>query len=247
MSNFHLNRAKTFINDEFYTYEKDIEKELINYKELFINKKIICPCDDKNSNFISFLNNKKDEWKISKIDYSKTYENCNYENYDIVITNPPFSKFNKFFDLITNNKKLKFIIVAPLTVLSKRNIVELFICNKIDTGFNSISKFYDYKDNIQDSPAIWLTNLIIGSKNYINEEPKLCDNYNILYVSKINLIPKNYIGIMAVPITFLKNWDRKKFELIGSSEYMYKDIKINNKKPFKKIFIKWKVSNTNEK
>lgn len=46
MSNSNLNKAKKVKNDEFYTQYKDIEKEMVHYKEHLKDKWIYSPCDD---------------------------------------------------------------------------------------------------------------------------------------------------------------------------------------------------------
>lgn len=46
MNNSNLQKAKIMKNDEFYTKEEDVTKELINYSSFFKNKKIYCNCDN---------------------------------------------------------------------------------------------------------------------------------------------------------------------------------------------------------
>lgn len=63
----HLNKAKYKADDEYYTYYEDIEKELKYYKSYLKNKNIYCPCDGKESNFIKFFENVKEEYNIKSI------------------------------------------------------------------------------------------------------------------------------------------------------------------------------------
>jgi hypothetical protein len=56
----NLNIAKKNKSDEFYTLYEDIEKEINRYldynKELFLNKVVLCPCDDPSwSNFTRYF------------------------------------------------------------------------------------------------------------------------------------------------------------------------------------------------
>lgn len=46
VGNKHINQAKINKDDEFYTQYEDIEKELIHYKEQFMDKIVYCNCDD---------------------------------------------------------------------------------------------------------------------------------------------------------------------------------------------------------
>src|SRR5574344_779896 len=45
-ANANLHKAKDAKNDEFYTQLTDVEKELINYKQYFKDKIVLCNCDD---------------------------------------------------------------------------------------------------------------------------------------------------------------------------------------------------------
>lgn len=46
ITNRHLKQAKHNKNDEFYTQYKDIENEIVHYKEQLKNKWVYSPCDD---------------------------------------------------------------------------------------------------------------------------------------------------------------------------------------------------------
>ena len=55
MKNGNLHKAKSAKNDEFYTQLKDIEKELVHYKEHFKDKVVYCNCDSEESNFVKYF------------------------------------------------------------------------------------------------------------------------------------------------------------------------------------------------
>lgn len=63
--NQNLTAAKVRKNDEFYTRYEDIEKELENYKGLFKDKTVYCPCDNFNdermNNFLKYFKNNFDK------------------------------------------------------------------------------------------------------------------------------------------------------------------------------------------
>ena len=55
-TNNNLHEAKRAKNDEFYTQLTDIEKEVINYKEHFKDKIVLCNCNDAlHSNFAKYF------------------------------------------------------------------------------------------------------------------------------------------------------------------------------------------------
>ena len=71
--------------------------------------------------------------------------------------------------------------------------------------------------------AIWFTNLdhgrrhedLILHKTYNEEEYPKYDNYDAINVDKTKDIPKDYSGVMGVPITFLDKYNPKQFEILG--------------------------------
>lgn len=97
-------RRKT-LDDEFFTMYKDCVRELHKYD--LRNKKIICPCDNKDSNIYKYL---KDCYYNVKCD-DKEWRNIDYSKYDLVITNPPFSQVRDFIRHLVN-QKIDFIIIV---------------------------------------------------------------------------------------------------------------------------------------
>lgn len=92
-------------DDEFYTMYKDCVRELHKYD--LRGKKIICPCDTRESNIYKYL---KDCYYDVKCD-CKEWRNIDYSKYDIVITNPPFSQVREFIAYLLKCK-IDFIIVV---------------------------------------------------------------------------------------------------------------------------------------
>ena len=80
---------------------------------------------------------------------------------------------------------------------------------------------------------------------------KRFDNYSsILNIDKLEDIPKNFDGVMGVPITILAKFNPKQFQILGTSDivialkdYLDKDAFdtdiscVEGKKIFKRIFI----------
>lgn len=70
-----LHKAKKEKNDEFYTQLNDVNNELINYKDSFKDKIILCNCDDESSAFWEFFHKKFNDFKLKKLiatHYDKT-------------------------------------------------------------------------------------------------------------------------------------------------------------------------------
>ncbi|MFA5248181.1 MAG: adenine-specific methyltransferase EcoRI family protein [Patescibacteria group bacterium] len=82
------------------------------------------------------------------------------------------------------------------------------------------------------------------------------DNYDAIEVPFTDSIPSNYNGVMGVPISFLDKYSPEQFEIVGASDNGAIDEKyklphfkkhnepyINNKKQYKRIFIKHNKKN----
>ena len=90
------------LDDEFYTMYKDCVRELHKYD--LRGKKIICPCDTEESYIYREL-----VARGCDVDCCVDMWNCKYENYDLVVTNPPFSMAGKWFKWLNDKVKIKFI------------------------------------------------------------------------------------------------------------------------------------------
>ena len=154
---------------------------------------------------------------------------------DIVVTNPPFSVFREYVAQLMEYDK-KFVIIGNKNALTYKEIFPLIKENKLWTGNRGFSGgmwFYaDYDgktekmvdgQKIINVPSIWLTNLDIKKRHeelilyrrYDADEYPTYDNYDAINVDKTTEIPKDYEGVMGVPITFLDKFNPEQFEIVG--------------------------------
>lgn len=103
------------MDDEFFTMYKDCVRELHKYD--LRGKKIICPCDNKDSNIYKYL---KDCYYNVKCD-CKEWRNIDYSKFDLVVTNPPFSQVREFIRYLVASKIDFIIIVSDVLRYSIRN------------------------------------------------------------------------------------------------------------------------------
>lgn len=187
---------------------------------------------------------------------------------DIVCTNPPFSKFRDFINVLMKYEK-KFIIIGNTNAITYKEVFKHIKDNKIWLGvssFNTGMYFYvpdnyrlDYKSDrskedkkvIRVSSVCWFTNLehhkrneplylIKQYKGHEQDYPKY-DNYDAIEVSKVENIPYDYDGVMGVPITFLDKYCPDQFEIIKFRKGDDdKDLTINGKSPYFRILIRRK-------
>ena len=142
---------------------------------------------------------------------------------DIVCTNPPFSQFRDFVDWILKANK-QCLIIGSQNAFSYQEIFKAIMEDKLWIGYNKVKKFYQPDNSTKEFGNIcWFTNmvttkryeeLILTEKFYKEKYPKY-DNYDAINVDRVADIPKDYHGVMGVPITFLEKYNPNQFELIG--------------------------------
>jgi len=159
---------------------------------------------------------------------------------DIVVTNPPFSLFREFIELLERRNKC-FIILGNMNAVTTKEIFPLFRDNKVFYGDSIRSgdrKFFvpdSYPLNasgcgvdengrrfIRVTGVRWFTNLETGkrrkplklTRTYSLSEYPRYENYDAIDVGRTQNIPVDYDGVMGVPITFLDKYNPNQFEII---------------------------------
>ena len=189
---------------------------------------------------------------------------------DIVVTNPPFSKFTQLFTLLIKHDK-KYLLIGNQNAITYKDVFPHIKNGEAWIGYRFGDMAFKVPD---DTPprktrfwidengqkwrslgnAMWLTNLDNERKHkdlkltcsYDPEKHPKYDNYDAINVSKVSEIPMNYAGIMGVPLTFLKYHNEDQFEIIGEAnhgsdnEFDLFKPIVNGKELFKRILIKSK-------
>lgn len=146
---------------------------------------------------------------------------------DIVCTNPPFSLFREFVSLIVTHKK-QFLIIGNQNAFTYKESFQMIKTNQMWTGYNMVKKFYQPDGSIKEFGNVcWFTNMsttkrveeIILTKNFNTVDYPQYDNNEAIEVSKVVNIPKNYKGVMGVPITFLDKYNPEQFEVLSCSAF----------------------------
>lgn len=165
---------------------------------------------------------------------------------DVVVTNPPFSRFREYVSQLMEYEK-KFIIIGNINAITYKEFFPLLRNNKVwvGTGFNLSMIFRSpYKNELESNrkfvqakgydpdyyiktPAVcWYTNVDIQKRHtpidlymhyYGNEDHyPKYDNYDAINVDKTCEIPEDYDGVMGVPISFMDKYCPEQFEIIGN-------------------------------
>jgi len=196
-------------------------------------------------------------------------------NSDIVVTNPPFSKFIELFSLITKYNK-KYLLISNQNAITYKEIFPYIKNNLAFVGYHFGDMAFKVPPNTEPRKtrfwiddhgqkwrslgnAMWLTNLRVlrGNKKlkleHIYDEKKYSkyDNFDAIHITKVAEIPIDYNGIMGVPLTYLKYHNNDDFEIVGEAnhgsdnEYDLFKPKINGKDTFKRILIRRRKKQNN--
>jgi hypothetical protein len=264
-----LNKAAKAADDEFYTYYKDIEKELKNYN--FSGKVVYCCCDNPEwSNFYKYFEQNFDSLGLKGLISShfessgETYWTEYYgeeridhplqgngdctdaeckalaKKADVIVTNPPFSLFNK---IVETYKNKPFVMLCTPIKMSKPTCLNLYLAGKLRYGYTTVGNFYRPEgEKDKHVYCAWYTNLPV-SKNYkpLNlveyDEEKFpnFDNEDIVSVPSQKEIPDTD-KILGVPVSILMNIDPDNlpFDILGVDG----KLKLNGESVFDRLLIK---------
>ena len=173
---------------------------------------------------------------------------------DVVITNPPFSLFREFIKVVVENDK-DFIVVGNKNATTYKDVFPLLMDDKMFIGatipndfitplgeskkINDLSRWFT-SFNVRDNDYLHLT------KEYSSLGYLKYDNYDAVNVNKVKDIPKDYDGVMGVPITFLDKYSPSQFEIVGIDRYVADNphygrrFTLNGKEIYARILIKRK-------
>ena len=294
MKNRNLQVAKDDENDEFYTLYSDIERELVNYKDQLVGKTVYCNCDNPEfSEFWKYFCNEFSSLRLQKVigsylqgsvvtrydGYDYTYQYITNGSFDspecieilkeadIIVTNPPFSKFRDYVGLLIQYSK-DFLILGNQNAITYKEIYPLIQRQQVRLGVSNGTMSFLVPDSfergntfVQDGKKYakfgnicWYTTLEHGfvkelnlTRHYDSSLYKRYDNYDAIDVPRVADIPIDYYEPMGVPVTILHGFDYDKFELLGNLGSYGIDgfslaaaIYIENKKIFKRILIRRK-------
>ena len=270
LSGARVNKKDEFYT-RFCDIEDEIMGHM-DYIEQFKGMRILCNCNDRrDSNFYLFFKKYFDILGLQKliaVSYGKgnaykiefdgewafeeqlegdgdfRSEECValLNEVDIVVTNPPFSLFKDYVNLLVQHTK-KFLVIGTVNAISYTSIFEYIKEGRVWSGycFNKTLLFevgadYNYDRaataKINDGkyygkvPQIaWFTNLdiekkfepLVLTKYYKDNEEEYSQyiNYNAINCNSVKDIPLDYKGKIGVPISYLGSFCPEQFELVG--------------------------------
>ena len=188
------------------------------------------------------IKNKKNTLTLLKGDGDFRSEECIelLKQADIVVTNPPFSLFREYVAQLIKYDK-KFLIIGNQNAITYKEIFPLLKNNNMWLGItmNGSNRYFRVPDSYSLTEATgkvengikyafvkgvrWFTNLdnkqrneeIVLYKEYSPDVYPKYDNYDAINVDKVTDIPKDYYGVIGVPITFFGKYNPRQFEILG--------------------------------
>lgn len=207
-------------------------------------------------NFIKYLLLNRNRFNYNSLSFSGMvagegldFRSINYYNYDVVITNPPFTLMDDFINIIVTEYNKDLIVISSQVAVTLRNITPLILNNKLRYGFTRrLNSLYYSKYNrvVKASEAegntaaccSFMTTFPIPEVAPLKLEDRDLKSYptlnGYLYIEKTKLIPNNYSEPMIVPITFLLKYNRQQFKLLDILQGLRGD---NGEQLFQKALI----------
>ena len=174
---------------------------------------------------------------------------------DIIVSNPPFSLFTKYMELILNAGK-KCLIVGNQNAITAPPVFKAIKNNELWLGYGfsgNVAYFTSPYDDtasssshmdghIRVSGVVWYTNMdtelrhqkLTLTQTYDENLYPHYSNYDAIEVSKVKNIPMDYKGLMGVPITFMTKYCPEQFEIVD----LLGVPQIDGKNIYKRLIIK---------
>ena len=157
-----------------------------------------------------------------------------------------------------------FLIIGNLNAATYKQVFPLIKAGGLRVGYSPItgSRWFEVPSDYDSRytkvingqkcipiKSVWYTTLdypkrhkpLQLTKRYNPTDYPKYDNYDAIEVGRTKDIPRDYDGVMGVPISFLDKWCPEQFEIIkfrhGNDG---RDLAINGKCPFFRILIKRK-------
>lgn len=187
------------------------------------------------------IKNKKNTLTLLKGDGDFRSDECIelLKQADIVVTNPPFSLFREYVAQLIEYDK-KFLIIGNQNAITYKEIFPLLKDNNMWLGItmNGSNRYFRVPDSYPLTESTgkiengikyafvkgvrWFTNLenkqrneeLVLYRKYSPEVYPKYDNYDAIDVSRVTEIPKDYFGVIGVPITFLGKYNPKQFRIL---------------------------------
>lgn len=132
------------LNDERYTKKEGV-LPLLKFLKPFKNKVVWCPFDTSESEFVKVFTENGFQVTYSHIDYGQDFFSYEPKNWDVLISNPPFTNKKGIVERALSFNK-PFALLLPITWLNDAAPAQLFK----DRNFQILS--FDRRMTFKNSP-----------------------------------------------------------------------------------------------
>lgn len=132
---------------------------------------------------------------------------------DVVVTNPPFSRFRELLDILIAKGK-KFVLVGSASMLTVKSVFDAITGGVMWRGQTRPKGFYTPDGRVVHiGGACWFTNMgapieeyCAFSKWFSAGAYNRYSNFDAIDVPRLKDIPRDYFGVMGVPSTVLEKY-----------------------------------------
>lgn len=156
---------------------------------------------------------------------------------DVVVTNPPFSRYREFVSSILAAGK-DFILIGNENSVVAKDMFPLFLQDKIHYGYNNVKLFMRPDGTTKTFGNVaWFTSLSVSRPDRFNAtaesgEIQYMENYEAANFDRLRDVPKDYEGVMGVPITYIKKHNPDKYTILGLASGSSRKYKLYGPVPY---------------
>lgn len=166
------------------------------------------------------------------------------EQCDMVVTNPPFSLFAEHVKQAVRHNK-DYLVVGNINGVTYAGIIELLVAGKLFVVYNEEGMLFEIpkelgKKKLAEScnsaffqrgdtffakleTCIWYSNMPPANypaplelvSTFDEQKYPKYDYFDAIHVETLASIPKDYPGVMGIPVTLLRRFNPEQFEIIG--------------------------------
>ena len=183
---------------------------------------------------------------------------------NVVVTNPPFSKWNDLFNVLLESGK-KFLILGGKNAATNKNVFEAIKQGKCWTGHgDGLSEIFDRPAPLPPKDKVgvsWYTNLYkkpsnahsnLSRKGYTVADLKarglwkvFDERPDVLCIDRADEVPVDYEGLLAVPFTKPSTYlDCGRFELVEGNNFC--NMKVNGSAVYARVVVRQKTGRAAE-